>query len=259
MLFKNYLNPHFVLVFLLLNIPPVNFILADQSDKYKEIVIIGEDHLEISADLYESGNKAAPIILLFHQAHSSRGEYRQIAPQLVMMGFNCLAVDTRAGDTDRWNNVENKTTERVEKLNLKNTYLAAYSDLESALNWVKDNGYTGKIIVWGSSFSSTLVFKLADENKDEIAGLLSFSPGEYYNEDNKLVESWAANVNIIPCFVTCGAGESKNAKPIFDKIKSTNKKFVLPEKGRHGSSILLEDNNNWKEVRLFLGQFIQKK
>lgn len=233
-------------------------ISADDSGKFKEITIQGEKQLVITADLYETGNKAAPTILLFHQARSSRGEYRQIAPELVKMGFNCLAVDARSGGTDKWNNIENKTALKANELKLSTSYLAAYTDLEAALKWLKDNGYIGKIIAWGSSYSSTLVFKLGSDHNKDINGILSFSPGEYYSESDTLVAGWAKRVDGIPCYVTCGVNEKNNAEPIYDAVKSTNKKFTLPKNGKHGSSILMDDKDNWKEVKIFLNQFIEK-
>jgi len=36
---------------------------------------------------------ASEIVLLFHQAGFSRGEFKNIAPRLVDSGFECLAVD----------------------------------------------------------------------------------------------------------------------------------------------------------------------
>jgi dienelactone hydrolase len=250
----------FLPLILILFIPFIlNVILINSKDTYQKITIKGEKDLIITADLYETGSKSAPVILLFHQAHSSRGEYRQIAPELVKMGFNCLAVDTRAGDSDRWNNVNNETTKRVEELKLTNNYYAAYSDLEAALKWIMENGYKGKKIIWGSSFSSSLVFRLAGDYKNEISGLLSFSPGEYFSDKETIVAGWAGKVDNTPCYVTCGSEEQETSKPIFDAVKSTDKKFVLPEKGRHGSSILMDDKNNWKEVKIFLKRFLDKK
>ena len=80
--------------------------------------------------------------------------------------------------TDRWNDVENETTLRSGELELKD-YLKVYPDLVAALNYVEGQDFTGDIIVWRSSFSSTLVLKLAGEYSGDIEALLSFSPGEY--------------------------------------------------------------------------------
>ena len=61
-----------------------------------------EDGLLITADIHAPyGNGEAPIIVLFHQAGWSRGEYAEIAPWLNTLGYNCMAVDQRSGETAR--------------------------------------------------------------------------------------------------------------------------------------------------------------
>ena len=230
-------------------------ILLAQPKEYSTINFIGRDSVKITADFYSVENKAAPTILLFHQFRASRGEYGDIAPVLISMGFNCFAFDTRAGGTDRWNNVENETTKN--SVDVGRDYLSVYPDLESAFDYVKSKGFTGKIIVWGSSFSSVLVLKFAEEHASEIAGVLSFSPGEYIDGHNGIVAEWASKIKNLPTFIACGATESKRAKPIFEQVKSKAKVFYLPDIGRHGSSILLDDAKNWKPVKAFLKRFIK--
>lgn len=229
-------------------------LVLGQKDPFTKVTFKGEKNLTVTADLYSAPQgKSAPIILLFHQARTSRGEYRQIAPELVKMGFNCLAVDTRAGGKDRWNNVDNETTKDALKNNMTNTYDAAYLDMEAALRWVKDNKYTGKVIVWGSSFSASLVFRLASEHPKDIQALLAFSPGEYFEGRPQVVRSWAKGVKNIPVFVSCGSDEESRSKPIFNAVPGKSKTFYLPEKGEHGSAILMEDpEGNWKPVKAFL-------
>ena len=55
------------------------------------------DGIRVTADVYMTESADAPFILLFHQAGYSRGEYREIAPRLNAMGYNCMAVDQRSG------------------------------------------------------------------------------------------------------------------------------------------------------------------
>jgi len=222
---------------------------------FETINFVGKDSIHITADFYSVEDKHAPTILLFHQFKASRGEYRDIAPVLVAMGFNCFAIDTRAGGTDYWNNVENETSKNSDDVG--RNFLAAYPDIQSSIDNVKEQDFTGKIIIWGSSFSSTLVLKYAEENEDKIAGVLSFSPGEYIDGKNGIVADWAGKIKKLPVFVACGSTESKRANPIFSNIQSKNKSFYVPTNGRHGSSILLDDAKNWKPVKEFLAQFFK--
>jgi pimeloyl-ACP methyl ester carboxylesterase len=227
---------------------------AAAANRFEKVTFKSKDGLIITADLYDIGDRTRPVILLFHQYMSSRGEYRKIAPLLVEAGFNCLAVDTRAGGRDNWNGVENETTSRSPEVPL-GSYLLVYPDLVAALNYVKEKKYMGRILVWGSSFSATLVFKLADEYKNSISAILSFSPGEYLRTNPGIVSKWASTLRDTPCFVTCGVDENELAKPIFNSIPCKNKTFYLPKAGRHGSSILMDDEKNWAPVKKFLGGF----
>ena len=68
------------------------------------------DGVEIRGDLYAldgDDKRSAPVILLFHQAGSNRGEYAEIAPRLNELGFHALAIDQRSGGK-RWG-FENET------------------------------------------------------------------------------------------------------------------------------------------------------
>jgi hypothetical protein len=56
------------------------------------------DGLEITADKYFTDSESAPLILLFHQAGWSRGEYNESAPKLNKLGFNCIAFAQRSGE-----------------------------------------------------------------------------------------------------------------------------------------------------------------
>src|SRR3954470_3878866 len=48
--------------------------------------------------LYYKAERPRALILLFHQAQSSKDEYATIAPRLVKVGFSALAIDQRSGD-----------------------------------------------------------------------------------------------------------------------------------------------------------------
>lgn len=245
------------IVFGLLFYLAASTVIAQYPDQFETISFTSETGITITADFYTHGEKSAPVFLLFHQYRSSRGEYREIAPILLDMRCNVLAVDTRAGGTDRWNNVENVTSINNEDIPI-DYYPEVYPDLEASLKYILDNGYKGKIFVWGSSFSSTLVLKLAGDYPGKISAVLSFSPGEYVRSNNGLVSQWASKVESIPCFVACGAQEQDKAKPIYDAIPGSLKQFYLPNIGNHGSSILIDDARNWKPVKEFINNVLSE-
>jgi len=221
------------------------------------ISFTASDRVQVFADYYSAGSKAKPLILLFHQAGSNRGEYATIGPRLATLGFNALAIDQRSGG-----NAWGQTNETVKHLGKSTDYGEALLDLEAALQWAKSSGQTGSILVWGSSYSAALVFLLAAEHRREIKAVLAFSPGEYLR-GSSTVRKAAAQVSI-PIFVTSAKDpkEIAVAKSILDVSPSGEKSQFIPQvAGVHGSSTLREDQNpdgaeeNWTAVKQFLAKF----
>ena len=212
------------------------------------------DNLTVTADLYWTGDASAAFILLFHQADYSRGEYLEIAPKLNALGYNCLAIDQRSGGGV--NDVINETYKAAKAAGLHTSYTDAYPDLQAALSYVESTYAPKKLIVWGSSYSSSLALILASEHPGEIAAVLAFSPGEYFMLDGKKVADYAANITQ-PAFITSAKSEGKSWRGIADQIKSAGSVFFVPEgNGRHGSSALFEKTANnaeyWTAVEQFL-------
>ena len=227
----------------------------------KDVTLTAADGVKITGSYYPAAKASAPIILLFHQAGSNRWEYAPIAPKLAAAGFSCLAIDARHGG-EMWGH----PNETVARLGKEAGYLEALPDLEAALAWARRENPSRKIIVWGSSYSSCLVFVLAAKHPGEIAGLLSFSPAEYFKGNPNLVHDAAAKVKI-PVFITSAKDqeEEEAAKSIFDATAS-KKESVLYKPvagGVHGSSTLRADRNpegadqNWAAVLAFLKEFQQ--
>ncbi len=222
------------------------------------------DGLTITADLYTPHeDSATPFIVLFHQAGWSRGEYREIAPRLNSLGFNCLAVDQRSGG--EVNGVDNETVKRAEAAGKGVTYLDALPDLEAALVWVRKDHARGKVIAWGSSYSASLVLWIAG-NKPALAdAVLAFSPGEYFAREGK-PETWvkdAAAKIAVPVFITSTRDEQPMVAPIFAAIPLGKKIAYLPaSEGNHGSRALwkkFKDSSGcWEAVTAFLSQFSKK-
>jgi dienelactone hydrolase len=210
--------------------------------------------ITITADLYMTADQSAPFIILYHQARYSRGEYLEIAPKLNELGFNCLAVDQRSGDAV--NGVTNETHQRAVEKGLPTDYVDAFQDLEATLLYVENVFKPEQLIVWGSSYSSALVFVLTANHGGEIAGILSFSPGNYFEMDGQSVSDYASMVSC-PVFITSAKSEEESWRPIYESLSSKDKSFFLPEgEGFHGSKALWEKNEGcedyWKAVKGFL-------
>lgn len=225
-----------------------------------EAVFMGEtisfsanDGITVTADLYMEHASDAPFIILYHQAGYSRGEYREIAPKLNALGFNCMAIDQRSGK--EVNGIINLTNKEALKKGLGTEYLDALPDIEAAYLYVKHSIKPEKMILWGSSYSAAIMFYMGSVHHKNLSGLLSFAPGEYFKINNKDLKTYAAKVTC-PVFVTSAKSEHKNWKAMYDKVKS-KKTYFLPEtEGKHGSKALWKNNPNnqayWSAVTRFL-------
>lgn len=243
----------------------INFALGNNPNpNIKTLNFKSIDNLEITADWYSIPDSTAPIIILYHQAGWSRGEYVEIAPKLNALGFQCLAVDQRSGG--KVNDIINKTNSQALLAGLSTNYLDALPDLIAALNFIHKLYPENKIILWGSSYSSSLVLKVAADNQKIVSGVLSFSPGEYFERFGKssnYIQSSAKNI-ICPAFITSASNEHGQWKQIFESIPGTQKTYFLPQTaGNHGSRALWEkfsDNDQyWQAVIMFLSQFKESK
>ncbi|MFT5050296.1 MAG: dienelactone hydrolase [Chlamydiales bacterium] len=207
------------------------------------------DGLPIEADLYGADDRSRPMIVLCHQAGSSRGEYAPIAPRLVQAGFACLAIDQRSGEG--MNDVPNETAARAQAASRGQEYVDARQDIEAALDWVRDAGFKGKLVLWGSSYSASLALTIAPDRKD-LAAVLSFAPGEYFGGDHPVGRA-AARI-ACPVLVVAPEGERASAEPLVDVIQS-EREFLIDGGIVHGSKTLFRGTSSamvWDRVLRFL-------
>ena len=196
---------------------------------------------------------AQPLIVLFHQAHSNKTEYAPIQPRLLALGYGSLAIDQRSGR--EMFGAQNQTARALKK---PAGYEEAMPDLEAALAYGVAHSPTHTVILWGSSYSAALVFPLAAAHPQEVAAVLAFSPGEYFENKTK-IRTAAAKVTA-PLFVTSSpsAEEVGEAKAILGASPSKTKVQFVPKVGVHGASILREDRDPkgasaaWSAVEKFL-------
>lgn len=214
-----------------------------------EVSFLADDGLAVNGRYYKAVQPKA-IILMFHQADSSLAEYATIAPKLVAQGYSVLAIDQRSGGSMFG---PNQTAARFGKAA---TFYGALHDLEAALIWSSNTHLP--VMVWGSSYSGALVFKLAERHLTEIVALLAFSPGEYLGP-GRPVAAAAAELTI-PVYISVGSDPEEliNAQPIFAATRSKDKVLHLAPNGIHGSSTLNASRNakgaeaNWQAVNRFL-------
>jgi len=223
------------------------------------------DGLLITADGYTPHTSSTtPLILLFHQAGSSRGEYNEIAPRLNKLGFNCVAVDLRSGEYSRGK--DNETAIRAGNKGLATSYADALPDIIATLNYANKQFSNSKIIAWGSSYSASLVLKAAGDYPELVDGVIAFSPGEYFSHLGKS-KTWirdaAQNIKA-PTFITSSKKEAGDWALIYEVIAVDDKQSFIPETaGKHGSKALwgkyADSEAYWHAVTEFLSRFNHKK
>lgn len=217
-----------------------------------EVSYKAADGVTVYAQFAQAKTKSRGLILLFHQADASRAEYAGIAPRLNAMGFSTLAVDQRSGGS-----LFGGTNKTAAGFGKSASYLEALPDLEASLKFAHSSLKSDRVIVWGSSYSSALVFLLAAKMGGDVAGVLSFSPDEYLGGP-RLVRDAARKISV-PVFITSALSEATPARRIFEAVASEDKvQFVPKGFGLHGSSAL--DNGKasdeyWAAVETFLGRF----
>ena len=242
----------------------VNLSLASDTSNKSTVSISfkSADGLLITADSYTPHEKiSTPLIVLFHQAGSSRGEYSEIAPRLNKLGFNCIAVDLRSGEYSRGK--DNETAIRAANAGLPTSYADALPDIIAALNYADTHYSNSKIIAWGSSYSAALALKVAGDHPELVDAVISFSPGEYFSHVGKS-KTWirdsAKNIKAAT-FITSSKNEVGSWAAIYDVINTSSKQSFIPKTaGKHGSKALwkkyADSQDYWDAVTEFLNIYI---
>jgi dienelactone hydrolase len=218
----------------------------------RTVQLRSKDGLPMDGDLYGASDKKRPFILLCHQAGSSRGEYRAIAPRLVKAGFACLAIDQRSGEA--MNHVANMTAEAAKKEKKPTGYGDARQDIEAAIEWIRAQGFTGKLTLWGSSYSASLVLMIGAANKD-VSAVLAFSPGDYLKPRGTVAKA-AAGLSC-PLLIVAPERERAQATALGDAVASKHKTLYINPVLIHGSRTLYKLKPHqtkpvWKVVFEFL-------
>jgi len=219
----------------------------------EKVTFQSSDGLTITADNYVSSTQN-PYIILLHQAGYSRGEYREIAPKLIKLGYNCLAVDLRSGK--EVNFIENETASLAKENNLPCSYLDALPEIHAAIAFVKQRS-TKPIVLWGSSYSASLSLMVAPEEL-KVGALVVFSPGEYFNTDD-FVRSKISKISI-PVLALSSKSENPDLVKLLSVVKKPLVTIFKPSKGegKHGSSALWSSNPTNQEYWMAVTMFFSK-
>ncbi len=225
----------------------------DIKTDYKTLSFPSKDGLEISARFYQAEANAQPI-LLCHQARFNKQEYADIAPRLREMGYTSLAIDQRSGGD--FASEANQTFNRAKTKGLSTDYVDAQQDIEAALNYLYQKTEQ-PVILWGSSYSSALVFFVAQKYPEKVKAVISFSPGNYFGDQRENLKT-VFNELEQPFWITSSKEESKRLSQLIDKnqLNSNQTQFIPKQKGHHGSRALwvnqIHNEEYWESLKAFL-------
>lgn len=244
---RNYIEVFLLTIFFLSSISSLK-----AQNNLETIEFSSKDGVMISTHIYEI-SKDAPVILLCHQARYNKYEYMDIAPELNARGFNCVAIDQRSGGELRGH--ENITHNNAVKQHKPTEYLDAEQDILAAIDYVYKK-YQRPVILWGSSYSSTLALYIASEN-NKISSVISFSPGNYFAGKKGSLTDKLENFSK-PMFVTSSKKEAPGITKLLQKMHLNSKQvqFIPSGTGYHGSKALWKGQQGgdeyWKAISAFL-------
>ncbi|MEP5758330.1 MAG: alpha/beta hydrolase [Litoreibacter sp.] len=230
------------------------FVMVFQSAAMAETVEFqATDGVVVTAET-GGASSTGTVIVLFHMAGASRGEYSGIAPRLHKLGYRTLAVDQRSGG--QFGGVKNETAARVGR---DPGYAAAAPDLLAAANYAREQMQATRVAVVGSSYSAALVLVLSGKDPQFADAVMAFSPGEFIAPRGSVGKS-AARINV-PVFLTAARNEIGQVSPIAKRIPSKAVLFKPKGAGRHGASALASKDQAeyWAALNDFLEEDVPVK
>jgi alpha-beta hydrolase superfamily lysophospholipase len=244
-------------------VSPFAVVLLSNPGIAQEVEITTADDVRIFADVHlvEAGKKA-PVILLFHQAGANaRAEYATHIPRLLEAGYNIIAADQRSGG-----NRMGGTNRTIAKRDGESSpYCEAYPDLETALQYAVDNGFTGPRFAWGSSYSAALVVRLGVEHGDKLDGVLAFSPASGSPMGECQPNELFTKLDIPALILRPGReAEIDAVKDQLAIAREANLQVYVADNGVHGSSMLNKDRvkgdveQHWETVLKFLADVTEQ-
>lgn len=203
-----------------------------------EVSFAAADGVTVFADIRAASDADAPIVLLMHQGGGdARSEYAPLLEHLTFRPMTTVTLDLRRGG-DRFGGVNRTVARAAEEGRGEFTYCDAYADLEAAVDYLRQNGYAGPLILWGSSYTGALAAKFAQDRGGEIAGFLAFSPASQLPgcELGLDIAQIAAPGAV---FRPSGEMEFESVAAQMEAFRAAGFETHVIENGAHGSSMLV--------------------
>ncbi len=217
----------------------------------QKIEFPSKDGVSVSADLYLQSD-TLPYMILCHQAGASRGEYSETAKRFEKFMYNCLAIDQRSGDV--FNGIKNETAIHAKEKKKPCGFLDSEQDILAAIDYAFAKSKK-KVILVGSSYSASLVLKIAAKD-ERVKAVMAFSPGEYFGKSFSMKESVTSIP--VPVFTASSQEEGPAVSKLMEGIKVVKKQQFTPaSKGDHGAKALCKENQNAHEYWLAILMFMR--
>ena len=177
----------------------------------------------------------APLIALFHQARSNgRGEYGPLVPWLNGLGYRVIAFDQRSGG-DLYGE-SNRTAAAAKG---PKGFCDAYPDIEAGVAFAYDAAKGAPLILWGSSYSASLIWRAAADHAEMVDGVIAFSTAT-----GGALDRCGAKAHLSRLKDKAAAFWPEREKGQADALKnllaSRNVAVVIVKGGVHGSSSLVD-------------------
>ena len=225
------------------------FLMSADLAAQQRVSFMSSDGVEVTADLYFQDSRA-PYIILLHQENGSRGEYRDIAPRLQRLGFNCLVVDLRSGRESNF--VQNETAASAQRKNLPVALIESEKDVRAAMEYVQGTSIINRYVILGSSYSASLAMKVANQNW-RTAAVIALSPGEFFAPQS--TKDWLTDFNRM-LYVAYTRQEQPYVEELVKDISSELKTTYQSQ--TRGASALLNESPQSGELWISLMLFISK-
>lgn len=198
------------------------------------------DGITLHGEYYTSTQcESGPLVLMFHQAGSNgRGEYGELAAWLNDSGYRVMAWDQRSG-SERFD-YSNRTVDALPEEN-EVEYCDVYPDLEAALAFALEETGVSQVMIWGSSYSASLVYRLAAEHPDDVSALVAASPAAGGPMEQCRARMWADQIRV-PALVLRPEKEMEYDSVIEQRkiLQDAGADVWVVENGVHGSSMLVD-------------------
>lgn len=232
----------------------------------------GDDGVNFTAKMF-SFEKDAPVILFFPSCELSLSELETMAEDYVKEGINLMLLSYRVDNSSE----ENTTLAKF----LKDSHFL----FDSAIEWLGENDYTGKIFIMGQSVGSVAAIDITYEKPDSVKALFLESAmcdtasylgnlGIETDSIADLEEKGFGNVEKIekitkPTFVFHGASDPRIPISVAEKLQACSgarsKQFFVIPGGKHeylykaGGALYYETIKNFIDTICGVNTWRQKR